>query len=116
VSEEVTALAKTFKARYHNGLIEPLEPLSLDDGKEITVTVTELPASDNAGKSPAKRTKRVLEGPVNGKMRRRKVYVSKCVIRLGGIWKDIPFDVSHEDIRQVRRKLSKSLQRRTKRV
>jgi predicted DNA-binding antitoxin AbrB/MazE fold protein len=112
----VTALAKTFKARYHNGLIEPLEPLPLDEGKEITVTVTELPPSNNTGKSPAKRTKGVRKGPVNGKMNRRNVHVSKRVIRLEGLWKDIPFDVSHEDIRQVRQKLSESLQRRTKRV
>lgn len=84
-------MANTFRARYHNGVIEPLEPLSLEEGKEVTVTVIE-PSS------------------------RRKIYASKRVIQLGGIWKDIPFDVSHEDIRQVRRKLSKSLQRRTKRV
>ena len=39
--EEVWTLAKTFKACYRNGVIEPLEPLSLDEGKEVTVTVIE---------------------------------------------------------------------------
>lgn len=81
----------TFKARYHNGVIEPLEPLSMEEGKEVTLTVIESPS-------------------------RRKIHVSKRVIHLGGLWKDVAFDVSPEDIRQVRRKLSKSVQRRAKRV
>ena len=37
---------------------------------------------------------------------------SKCVVQLEGLWKDIPFDVSTEDIREVRRELSEALQRR----
>ncbi len=85
------AQAKTFKARYHNGVVEPLEPLFLDEGKEIVVTMVEFSS-------------------------RRKIHASKRVIPLGGIWKDISFDVSPEDIRQVRRKLSKSLLRRVKTV
>jgi len=32
-------LPKTIKARYHNGLIEPLENIDLTDGAEITVTI-----------------------------------------------------------------------------
>lgn len=84
-------MAKTFKARYRNGVIEPLEPLSLDEGKEIAITVIELPAERN-------------------------IRAKKCVVQLGGLWKGIPFDISNEDIRQVRRKLSKSLQRRIKRI
>jgi hypothetical protein len=34
------------------------------------------------------------------------------VVQLGGLWKDMPFDVSSDDIRQVRRELSETLQRR----
>jgi len=34
-------LLKTIKARYRNGLIEPLEEIDLDDGAEITITVSE---------------------------------------------------------------------------
>lgn len=32
-------MPKTIKARYHNGLIEPLENIDLTDGAEITVTI-----------------------------------------------------------------------------
>jgi len=38
-------LLKTIKARYRNGLIEPLEDIDLADGTEITVTVDISPAS-----------------------------------------------------------------------
>lgn len=36
-------MPKTIKARYRNGLIEPLEKIDLAEGAEITITVSELP-------------------------------------------------------------------------
>jgi hypothetical protein len=39
----------------------------------------------------------------------------KRVIQLEGIWKDVPFDVSTEEIRQARRELSEALKRRSER-
>lgn len=41
--------------------------------------------------------------------------VPKRVVRLGGLWKDIPFDISPEDLRQVRRELFEALKRRAER-
>jgi len=35
-------LIKTIKARYRNGLIEPLEEIDLSDGDEITITLEEV--------------------------------------------------------------------------
>jgi hypothetical protein len=37
------------------------------------------------------------------------------VIQLEGLWKDVPFDVSTEEIRQARRELSEALKRRSER-
>jgi predicted DNA-binding antitoxin AbrB/MazE fold protein len=34
------AMIQTIKARYHQGKIEPLEPLELDEGAEVVVTVS----------------------------------------------------------------------------
>lgn len=34
-------MTKTIKARYSKGMIEPLEPLWLEEGKELVVTVEE---------------------------------------------------------------------------
>jgi predicted DNA-binding antitoxin AbrB/MazE fold protein len=35
-------MLKTIKARYRNGLIEPLEEIEITEGAEITITVSEL--------------------------------------------------------------------------
>jgi predicted DNA-binding antitoxin AbrB/MazE fold protein len=34
-------MAKTIRARFSRGLIEPLEKIDLEEGKEITVTIVE---------------------------------------------------------------------------
>ena len=39
----------------------------------------------------------------------------KRVIQLEGLWKDVPFDVSTEEMRQARRELSEALKRRSER-
>jgi hypothetical protein len=41
---------------------------------------------------------------------------SRRVVRLEGLWQDTPFDVSTEDIRQVRQELSEALKHRTERL
>ena len=38
------------------------------------------------------------------------------VLQLRGLWKDVPFDVSAEDIRQARQELSEALKRRAERL
>ena len=38
-------MLKTIRARYRNGLIEPLEEIDLADGVEITVTLEEISPS-----------------------------------------------------------------------
>jgi predicted DNA-binding antitoxin AbrB/MazE fold protein len=35
-------MPKTIKARYQAGKLEPLEPLDLEEGKEVVITVSEL--------------------------------------------------------------------------
>lgn len=32
-----------FKARYENGVLTPLEPLDLEEGKEVTVSIRDAP-------------------------------------------------------------------------
>jgi predicted DNA-binding antitoxin AbrB/MazE fold protein len=36
-------MAKTIKARYRRGVIEPLEKLDIEEGKELTVTISDSP-------------------------------------------------------------------------
>jgi len=37
-------MAKTIRARFSKGMIEPLEELDLCDGEEIIITVTKIPS------------------------------------------------------------------------
>ncbi len=37
-------VSKTIKARFRNGIIEPLEKVELREGKEFTLTIVRLPA------------------------------------------------------------------------
>ena len=41
----------TIKARYANGQLTPLEPLDLEEGAEVMVSVEEGPAGDTPGNS-----------------------------------------------------------------
>ncbi len=42
-------MLKAIRARYRNGLIEPLEEIDLADGTEITITVSESPGLSEDG-------------------------------------------------------------------
>jgi predicted DNA-binding antitoxin AbrB/MazE fold protein len=37
---------RTIKARFKDGMIEPLEKLDIDDGKEIMISIVEVPNED----------------------------------------------------------------------
>lgn len=40
-------MSKTIKARYAHGVLEPLEPLELEEGKELVVTIEEPPSAED---------------------------------------------------------------------
>ena len=44
-------MTKTIKARYRRGMIEPLEKLDIEEGKELTVTISDILVEDK-GKDP----------------------------------------------------------------
>lgn len=44
-------MLKTIKAKYSNGVIEPLEKLNLEEGAELLVQIQEEPKPTNAGAS-----------------------------------------------------------------
>ena len=48
--------------------------------------------------------------------RAREAQRPKRVIQLEGLWKDVPFDISTDEIPQVRRELSEALKRRAEKL
>jgi predicted DNA-binding antitoxin AbrB/MazE fold protein len=45
---EVKHVGTTIKARYSDGVLEPLEKLELTEGQEVTVTIISVPSSRDA--------------------------------------------------------------------
>jgi len=44
-------MQKTTKARFRNGVIEPLEKLKISEGKEFLITIKDLPSEDRFKKA-----------------------------------------------------------------
>ena len=42
--------------------------------------------------------------------------LNKEVVKLEGLWKNVPFDITDEDIRQLRRNFTQQLQRRLEKI
>jgi predicted DNA-binding antitoxin AbrB/MazE fold protein len=40
-------MTKTIKAKYHKGMIEPMEKLDIEEGKELVVIITDTKNDDN---------------------------------------------------------------------
>jgi hypothetical protein len=45
-------MTQTIRARYHGGKLEPLEPLEVEEGKEVTITVIDAEPSVTVGHPP----------------------------------------------------------------
>ena len=43
-ADEGGTMEKTIKARFSNGVIKPLEDLTIEEGKELIITISEAPA------------------------------------------------------------------------
>ena len=57
-------MEKTIRARYKKGVIEPLEKLELEEGEEVKITVSSLPA-DEMAREAIKATAGAWSGEVN---------------------------------------------------
>jgi len=44
IASEGKAMEKTIRARFSNGVIEPLENLTIEEGKELIITIADVPA------------------------------------------------------------------------
>ena len=54
-------MTQTIKARYHSGLLEPLEPLDLEEGSEVLISVNPSVPVPNSGEDPTLATAGAFE-------------------------------------------------------
>ena len=55
-------MTSTFKARYANGALTPLEPLDLAEGVEVTVSIADGTATSGVAETPATYDARARDG------------------------------------------------------
>lgn len=71
-------MAKTIKARYSKGVIEPLEKLEIEEGKELTVTISEVPGEVEGG-DPLDLTFGGWVGLIDAEELKRNIYANRLV-------------------------------------
>ena len=110
--ETVLALAKQLSAVEKLKLVEhlliELEPII----ERKTPKKRRSPSGTSEGQSLTEEEVEEIKRKLWGKHGEQR---PKRVIQLEGLWKDVPFDVSTEEIRQARRELSEALKRRSER-
>jgi hypothetical protein len=110
--ETILALAKRLSAAEKLKLVEhllvELEPIVERNAPKKRRS----PSGTSEGQSLTEEEVEEIERKLWGKHGERR---AKRVIQLEGLWKDVPFDVSTEEIRQARRELSEALKRRSER-
>jgi len=77
-------MVKTIRARFSKGVIEPLEKIEVADGREITVTIMELPLAPSEKKEGLEATAGGWKGLINAEELKRNIYADRLeVIRPG---------------------------------
>ena len=71
-------IGKTIRARFSNGLIEPLEKVEIPDGKEITVTIIDIPSVSND--YPFKRAAGGWRGTINADELIERIYSDRTIL------------------------------------
>ena len=71
-------MGETIRARVKGGVLEPLEPLELAEGEEVTVTITPAPSKSSA--DWLTRTAGGWAGLVDAEKLKRDIYESRSLI------------------------------------
>jgi len=75
-------MSRTIKAKFSNGVIEPLEKLNLDEGEEITVTIAEIPMS--SGDAGFEKSAGGWKGLIDAEKLKKNIYADRLIsIRRG---------------------------------
>ncbi len=77
-------MAKTIKARYSKGGIEPLEKLEIEEGKEFTVTISEIPEGVE-GRDPLDLTFGGWVGLIDTEELKKNIYADRLISTRPGL-------------------------------
>ncbi len=78
-------MVKTLKAKVSGGLLEPLEPLELKEGSEVTLTIIEPPAEVSAGGDPTTETAGAWSDTVDCERLVADIYASRLTSNRPGV-------------------------------
>ncbi|MCL5960392.1 MAG: antitoxin family protein [Chloroflexi bacterium] len=71
-------MAKTIRARYSKGVIEPLERLEIEEGKELTITLIEVP-EEIEGEDPLDVTSGGWVGLIDADELKKNIYADRLI-------------------------------------
>ena len=71
-------MSKTIKARFRNGLIEPLEEIELAEGEEFTLTIVRVPDISEAGDAFSE-SRGGWKGLIDCEKLKRNIYANRLI-------------------------------------
>jgi predicted DNA-binding antitoxin AbrB/MazE fold protein len=77
-------MSRTIRAKFSNGVIEPLEKLDLDEGKEIKVTITDVP-EPSGKKDGFERSAGGWKGLVDAEKLKKDIYSDRLISTRPGV-------------------------------
>jgi hypothetical protein len=77
-------MAKTIKARYSKGVIEPLEKLEIEEGKELTITISEV-SEKVEGEDPLDLTFGGWVGLIDAEALKKNIYADRLISTRPGV-------------------------------
>ncbi|MBI4332697.1 MAG: antitoxin family protein [Chloroflexi bacterium] len=77
-------MVTTIRARYTKGVIEPLEELQMEEGKEVTITISEI-AEEPKGADPLDVTFGGWAGLIDAEELKKNIYSDRLIRARAGV-------------------------------
>ncbi len=72
-------MEKTIKARFSNGVIEPLEDLTIEEGKELIITISEAPAGSEKALAALRKSFGGWRGLIDAEELKKNIYSDRLI-------------------------------------
>jgi len=72
-------MEKTIKARFLNGVIKPLEELNVEEGKELLITISEVPSEISKTLDALRKSFGGWKGLVDAEELKRNIYSDRLI-------------------------------------